>query len=133
MDVKVKAVLKDKLYHTEVIARNNLLISDEPKELGGGDEGFNPFELLATSLASCTAATLRMYADRKEWYLGEVTVEIDLKQKTDEGVTTFVRKVMFSNKSLDDNQLSRLEVIANKCPVHKVLVGEIVVTTTVEI
>jgi len=67
MEVSVKAVLGNQLYYTEVTAGDNVLITDEPTDLGGQNKGFNPFEILATSLASCTAATLRMYMDRKQW------------------------------------------------------------------
>jgi len=57
--VKVEATIGQEKYFTEVKAGNNLLITDEPLDKGGGNKGFNPFEILATSLASCTAATLK--------------------------------------------------------------------------
>ncbi|MTG99148.1 OsmC family protein [Myroides albus] len=132
MDVKVKAVLGKELYYTEVVAGNNQLITDEPKELGGGDKGFNPFELLATSLASCTAATLRMYADRKAWDLGNIEIEVNLQQLKEQNKTLLVRTVRFGNADLDVDQLKRLDIIANKCPVHKALEGEIEIQTIVK-
>jgi putative redox protein len=64
-------------YEHEVEIREHRLIVDEPEDNGGGDQGPTPTELLAASLASCTAITIEMYADRKGWDLGEVEVTTD--------------------------------------------------------
>ncbi len=79
MAVTVKASLGKTKYYTEVIAGENQLITDEPVDKGGQNKGFNPFEILATSLASCTAATLRMYIDRKQWNVEKIDVEVELE------------------------------------------------------
>lgn len=129
METKVKAILGSELYYTEISAGNNTLITDEPISLGGGDKGFNPMELLASSLASCTAATLRMYADRKQWDLGNIHVEVEMNQDNQQNITSFTREVSFDNKELTEEQLTRLNTIANKCPIHKILVGQIEVNT----
>ena len=131
MSTKVKAVLGEQLYYTTVTAGNNVLITDEPTSLGGGDKGFNPMEVLATSLASCTAATLRMYADRKGWDLGELAVEIELTQDKEAGNTVMEKQIKFG-APLDEKQLQRLMVIADKCPVHKILTGEVIVNSSVK-
>lgn len=127
MDVNVKARLGKELYYTEVTAGNNTLITDEPTDLGGGDKGFNPFEILATSLASCTAATLKMYMDRKQWEVDEIVVDVAVIREAER--TVFNRKVSFVGGNLTEEEHKRLKIIADKCPVHKALMGDVVVNT----
>lgn len=127
MDVNVKARLGKQLYYTEVTAGNNTLITDEPTDLGGGDKGFNPFEILATSLASCTAATLKMYMDRKQWEVDEIVVDVEVIREAER--TVFNRKVSFVGGNLTEDENKRLKIIADKCPVHKALMGDVVVNT----
>lgn len=127
MDVNVKARLGKELYYTEVTAGNNTLITDEPTDLGGGDKGFNPFEILATSLASCTAATLKMYMDRKQWEVDEIVVDVAVIREAER--TVFNRKVSFVGGNLTEDEHKRLKIIADKCPVHKALMGDVVVNT----
>lgn len=133
MEVSVKAVLGTQLYYTEVTAGDNVLITDEPTDLGGQNKGFNPFEILATSLASCTAATLRMYMDRKQWTAEKIVVEVDMTRDASGTKTTFNRKVHFEGASLDADMAKRLYIIADKCPVHKVLTGEVIINTELAI
>ena len=64
-------------YAHSLTAGNHTLIADEPVEKGGTDTGPTPTQLLALSLASCTAITIEMYADRKEWDVGDVAVDVD--------------------------------------------------------
>jgi putative redox protein len=80
-------------YQTKIEWRNGVLLSDEPVSLGGQDLGPDPYTLLLSSLASCTLATLRMYIDRKEWKVPEITVKANLFQRIEEGklVTTIER------------------------------------------
>ncbi|MDR0229160.1 MAG: OsmC family protein [Flavobacteriaceae bacterium] len=122
MQAKVVATLGQELYYTEVVAGTNTLITDEPIDLGGGNKGFNPFEVLATSLASCTAATLKMYMDRKQWIVDQIKVEVEAFQE--DGITKFNRSIVFEGGSLGEEEKKRLLIIANKCPIHKVLTGE---------
>ncbi|MDO8994020.1 MAG: OsmC family protein, partial [Daejeonella sp.] len=76
---KIKAGIAKELYRIEIKSPSgNTLIADEPLDSGGKDLGFSPKELLASALAACTAATLRMYADHKKWDLQEVKLEIEL-------------------------------------------------------
>lgn len=133
MDITVKAVLGNELYYTEVTAGTNVLITDEPTDLGGQNKGFNPFEILATSLASCTAATLRMYMDRKQWKADKIIVEVAMTRDSSGTKTTFNRKVYFEGASLDADIAKRLYMIADKCPVHKVLTGEVTINTELAI
>ena len=129
MAVKVKAVLGTEKYYTEVTAGENKIITDEPLDKGGQNKGFNPFEILATSLASCTAATLRMYIDRKGWNVPEIDVEVELDHYPQTQTAVFTRNISFGNAELDTAQLERLNSIADKCPVHKIFHGNIEINT----
>lgn len=129
MAVTVKASLGKTKYYTEVIAGENKLITDEPIDKGGQNKGFNPFEILATSLASCTAATLRMYIDRKEWDVENIDVEVELENFPLTKLAIFKRNINFEGSELSEEQLKRLHAIADACPVHKILLNEIEIQT----
>ncbi|MBV2166481.1 MAG: OsmC family protein [Kaistella sp.] len=129
MGVTVKAVLGTTKYFTEVTAGENRMITDEPVDKGGGNKGFNPYEILATSLASCTAATLRMYIDRKGWDVPKIDVEVELENYPQTKTAVFSRNISYGNANLDQEQLRRLNTIAEACPVHKILNGNIEVNT----
>lgn len=129
MGVTVKASLGKTKYYTEVIAGENRLITDEPEDKGGQNKGFNPLEILATSLASCTAATLRMYIERKEWDVEKINVEVDLENFPLTRRAVFKRDISFEGFNLDDEQMKRLHTIADACPVHKILTNEIEILT----
>lgn len=129
MAVTVKASLGKTKYYTEVVAGENSLITDEPVDKGGQNKGFNPFEILATSLASCTAATLRMYIDRKEWEVEKIDVKVELENFPLTKLAVFKRNVSFEGSNLNDEQLKRLHTIADACPVHKILLNEIEIQT----
>lgn len=126
---KITASIKKELYKTEIHSSSgNVLIADEPETVGGKNQGFSPSELLASSLAACTSATLRMYADRKGWELEEVQLEINLEVIRAEGRTEIQRKIQLIG-NLDQAQKDRLLAIANSCPVHKILSGSISIDT----
>lgn len=92
--------------------------SDEPTHLGGDDHGPNPYDLLCAALGSCTSMTLRMYAERKSWPLGQISVDVDHKRIGGEDV--FTRRISLLG-DLDDAQQARLVEIAGRCPVHRTL------------
>lgn len=125
-----KATIGIDKYKTTVIAGKNSIIVDEPEEKGGLDLGFHPQQLLAASLASCTAITLKMYTDRKEWDIGSIDVEVDIEQSEDKKETKFIRKISYQG-NLDDKQKGRIEAIANACPIHKILLSQVAVETRV--
>jgi putative redox protein len=85
---KISSSIKKENYKIEIKSPSgNLVIADEPIEMGGKDLGFSPKELLASALAACTSATVKMYADRKEWDLQEVKIDVELefiKAKTEQ-------------------------------------------------
>ncbi|MGK6343718.1 OsmC family protein [Chryseobacterium sp. DT-3] len=128
MAVTVKASLGKTKYYTEVTAGENQIITDEPIDKGGQNKGFNPLEILATSLASCTAATLRMYIERKEWNVENINVEVELENFPLTKRAVFKRDISFEG-ILDDEQLKRLHTIADACPVHKILTNDIEILT----
>jgi putative redox protein len=110
-------------YEHELEIREHRLISDEPPDKGGGDAGPKPTELLAGALASCTAITIEMYADRKEWDLGQVEVAVDYTEPTADAPPSFQVKIR-TPAELSDEQRKRILVIAGKCPVHKTLAAQ---------
>ena len=127
---KINAVIAKELYKIEIKSPSgNILIADEPLEAGGGNEGFSPKELLASALAACTAATLRMYADHKKWDLQEVKLEIELEQNDSKTKTNFIRQLEFIG-NLTKEQRARLLAVANACPVHKILTNPIEIQTS---
>lgn len=129
MAITVKASLGKEKYYTEVVAGENTLITDEPLDKGGGNKGFNPFEILATSLASCTAATLRMYIDRKEWDIETINVEVELENFPLTKRAIFKRNITFEGTVLDEERIKRLRTIADACPIHKILTNDIEILT----
>lgn len=127
MNIVKASIGKDK-YKTSVIAGKNSIVVDEPLDKGGLDLGFQPQELLAASLASCTAITLKMYADHKEWTVNSFQVDVMIEQSDDKSTTKFVRKISFEGK-LDEKQHTRIVAIANACPIHKILLSQIAIDT----
>ena len=117
------AIRRGKFEH-EVRVREHRLTADEPEDIGGRDLGPSPEELLAASLASCTAITMQMYADRKGWDLTGMEVDCDY-QPAERGRPTQFDLVLRLPESLSDEQVERLTVIAAKCPIHRTLEGEV--------
>lgn len=117
---KVTAYIAKDSYKTTVISSENQLIADEPASAGGSGLGFSPPELLASALASCISITLRMYADRKQWDLQEAIVTVTFERDAKEGRSKFTKEVNFVG-NLDDEQIKRLKIIANSCPIYKTL------------
>lgn len=111
-------------YTSEIVSGKHFMIADEPENMGGNDFGASPYEFVAAGLGACTAITLRMYADRKEWDLEQVIVHVNHKKvdsvEANKKIDLFVRDIQFSG-DLDEKKISRLLQIADKCPVHKTL------------
>ena len=104
--------------------RGHQLVADEPTEHGGEDDGPSPQELLAASLASCTAVTMEMYAKRKGWDLGPVEVQCEYTA-ADRGCMTNFKLVIRLPSDCPQEQINTLRIIAAKCPVHRTLDGEV--------
>ena len=118
------------LRHTIDMGRHHLTV-DEPEDQGGEDTAPCPQELLAASLASCTAITMEMYAQRKGWDVGGVEVTCDYTP-ADRGCPTRFNIVMRFPDELPREQVEKLRVIAAKCPVHRTLDGEVMFDERVE-
>ena len=116
----------------EVEVGRHRLTADEPKKNGGSDAGPNPQELLAASLASCTAVTVEMYADRKGWDIGDVVVDVDYEPAQRGSPTCFRMSVQLA-KELPEEQREKLMQIAAKCPVHRTLEGEVMFDEKLEL
>jgi putative redox protein len=108
------------------------LTSDEPRSHGGTDAGPNPQELLAASLASCSAITMEMYAKRKGWEVGDVVVEVDYEPAQRGSPTRFQMSVKLP-KELPEEQRDKLMQIVAKCPVHRTLEGEVMFDERLEL
>lgn len=116
---------------------NHTLITDEPIEAGGDDAGPDPYTLLLAALGSCTSMTVMLYARRKAWPVKRVTVRLrqqrvhakdcqDCGEDAEGYIHRIERAVTFEGE-LTTEQLSRLQEIAQKCPVHKTLSSKIVI------
>jgi putative redox protein len=116
----------------DVAIREHRVTADEPREHGGEDTGPSPQELLAASLASCTAITMEMYAVRKGWDVGEISVDVEYEPAQRGSPTRFVMRVEMP-KEVSEEQRDRLMQIAAKCPVHRALEGEVMFDETVEL
>lgn len=103
------------------------LVADEPPALGGQDAGPAPFDLYLAALAACTAITLRMYAHKKGWDLGELRAELALSR--DAGDKPHVHRRLWASGALDDAQWARLLEVAARTPVTKALREGAVITT----
>jgi putative redox protein len=122
---------REKGFRHVVKVRTHDVTVDEPTESGGTNTGPSPQELLAASLASCTAVTMEMYAQRKGWTLGDVSVAVDYTP-AERGCPTRFRLTLRLPDDITDEQAERLRVIAAKCPVHRTLDGEVMFEERVE-
>ncbi len=125
-------------YPLDIFAGRHRLRADEPREAGGDDTGPSPYELLSAALASCTAMTLRMYAERKGWDIGRIHVAVRHEKihardcadcETREGLIDRFERVIEIEGSATEEQRARLLEIADRCPVHRTLTGEVRIET----
>ncbi len=128
-------------FTTQIVAEQHHLLADEPEHVGGADLGPTPYAFLLAGLGSCTAMTLRMYADRKKWPLEQVTVHLDhcrehrkdSETDMDEGPQSAMldklERSIHLEGPLDKEQRQRLLEIANRCPVHRTLENNPIIET----
>lgn len=118
------------LYHTALQSRTHSLVADEPVDVGGLDEGPRPGDFMRMALASCTAITLRMYADRKQFDVEKIRVKVSngpFDQKT-----VYTSEVEIFGK-LTVEQKDRMLQIAKLCPVHKTLTNPVEIQTQLRV
>jgi len=114
-------ILTNKNYLAEAKVRNHFVVTDVPFSDGGEDSAPTPVEYLLTAIGGCVAITLRMYADRRSWDVGEIKVNV-FQYKDEKGVY-LTEEISFENEITAD-QRKRLLVFAGKCPVARMVKGE---------
>ncbi len=135
----VASLDNDDGFTTQIKAGNHYMVADEPTNYGGNDFGPSPYELISAGLSACTAMTIQMYTKRKGWNIENIEVHTSYGkvhandcEHCDENTTkidTFNREIKLEG-DLDEKQLTRILQIANKCPVHKTLLSETQIITT---
>jgi len=114
-------------YQTKVYAGGHFIYSDEPENMGGTDKGMTPGALLLAALGSCTAITIRMYADRKNIALETVKIHLSICKEEDMDAATRISMKMDFTGDLTDDQRKRITEIAEKCPIHRILSNPILI------
>lgn len=125
---RAKATIESTHYATTIDAGGHIIVADEPPSNGGKDAGADPYELLMASLGACTAITLRMYADRKQWSIG--TISVDLHFKRDVHRNESVERTLHVAGDLTDEQLARIADIAERTPVTLTLKRSLSIMTS---
>lgn len=130
------------LQHEVSYDEGKSFIIDEPQSLGGDGAGADPYTLLLAALGGCISLTVRMYARRKDWPLTRVVVRLRQQrihaqdcvecQHSTEGFVHRIERSVTLEGDLTEEQRTRLQEIAHKCPVHKTLTSEIVVADVKE-
>lgn len=129
-------------YRTDILANGHSLVADEPIAVGGANTGPTPYDYLVSALGACTSMTLRMYADLKQWPLEGITVRLRHskvhKQDSEKDAEGKGEKIDLIEREIElhgvlgDEQKKRLMQIADRCPVHRTLYGEVQVKTTMK-
>jgi putative redox protein len=128
--ILAKATVKSATGYAQTIATSSHeLHADEPESRGGTNTGPTPFELMLSSLGACTAITLRMYSERKQWDLGHIRVQLRmLKQEEEQKIE---RRISVSG-ILNENQREKLLEIAGKTPVTRTLASGVPIQTSID-
>jgi putative redox protein len=118
-------------YKCTIVWRNGTFVMDEPETIEGKDLGPDPYTTLLASLAGCTLSTLRMYIDRKGWDIPDINIALNMSQETDLELTTTITRSISFPTPIDEDIKKRLLIIAEKCPVSKILKNQIVINTSI--
>jgi len=122
MNSNVTVSIGSEKYKTEVIIGKHTLQIDEPESIGGKDLGPTPIDLLLSSIGTCKAITMRMYADNKNWPLEKIEINLSLevvKNNANQFTQIDVEVNLVGN--LDEQQKERIIKVGDKCPVHKMM------------
>lgn len=109
--------------------RNGTLLMDEPESISGQDLGPDPYTTLLASLAGCTLSTLRMYIDRKGWDIPEINITLNMSQESSSELETTISRTISFSSEISEEQKERLLLIAEKCPVSKILKNKVTINT----
>ena len=142
-DKQVVARIGSEGFQTEIKAGVHAIVADEPVKVGGTDSGPTPYDLLVAGLGACTVMTMRMYADHKGWHLEQITVHLqhekvhekdaeNAEKEGSVGKIDQIERVIEIEGDLSDEQKARMMKIADRCPVHRTLHGEIRIPTSLK-
>lgn len=125
--------LTNRNYLAEAKMRNHFVMIDEPVNKGGDDNAPTPVEYLLTAIGGCVSMTLRMYAEKKKWDIGEITVKVIQKQAlTSEGIKkSLIEEISFEKEVTEEQRIKLLEM-AGQCPVAKMVKGETEITSKIK-
>ena len=127
---EVACVLGNEDFRAKVQGNEHEFYVDEPESVGGGNSAATPTEHLLGALASCTAITIKMYAKRKGWDIGEVNVKAQLINSLPQSKEpSRIRKMVSFRNKMTDKEIERLLFIGEKCPVSKLLAQDLRITT----
>ena len=133
---------KDHKFTQSVYSDSHHWLADEPNTVGGQNLGPDPYEHLLAALGTCTSMTMRMYADRKRWPLKNIAINLyhershssDCKHCDEKPKQIdYLHREITLEGDLSDEQKDKLLEIADKCPVHKTLHGQLVVNTKLSV
>ncbi len=130
--IKVSTSYDNENYLTHMDWSTHTYIADEPEDAGGKNLGPTPIEYMLMSLASCTVITLRMYANRKEYKLDDISLDISTEKPSGKNKRKIHMDILIKGK-LEKEQQERMEEISHRCPVHKLLQDSTEITTTLKV
>ena len=131
LENNVEGKIGTQKYLCTISWRNGTLLMDEPESVGGENIGPDPFSTFLASLAGCTLSTLRMYIDRKGWDIPEINISLNLAQEMNPELQTSISRTITFTTNIRDEQRERLLLIAEKCPISKILKNKITINTTI--